>query len=168
MMPAVRPVLALLASLGLACAGPPQPPVTAEERPHLGEEAWLAFRGEALGLEPAAVKARDGAVSEREPPLLEPGLAKEAALLWRDLCAACHGLDGRAEALPAEGPRPRAWGGFGARMGFFFGGDSMRAGLYRRIRDGGDAEGKPSVMPAWGQVLAREQIWALVRHIEGF
>ncbi|MCA9542738.1 MAG: cytochrome c [Myxococcales bacterium] len=37
----------------------------------------------------------------------------------------------------------------------------MRRGIYRSI-----AEGKGAAMPAWGTRLAREQIWALVRHIE--
>jgi mono/diheme cytochrome c family protein len=54
-------------------------------------------------------------------------------------------------------------------MGFFFGGDSMRAGIYRRISEGGEVkDSQPSEMPAWRDTLAREQIWALVRHIEAF
>ncbi|MCA9561081.1 MAG: cytochrome c [Myxococcales bacterium] len=46
-------------------------------------------------------------------------------------------------------------------MGFTFGGDAMRRGIYRSI-----AEGKGEGMPAWGGRLSREQMWALVRHIE--
>ena len=58
---------------------------------------------------------------------------------------------------------PRDWTGMGVRMGFFFGGDKMRAGIFRRIRDG-----VPPGMPGWDSALSREQIWALVRHLEGF
>ena len=54
-------------------------------------------------------------------------------------------------------------------MGFFFGGDKMRAGLFKRIQEGGEPkDGKPSDMPAWSSSLSREQTWALVRHLESF
>ncbi len=65
--------------------------------------------------------------------------------------------------LPEPGAAaPRAWG-FGSRMGFTFGGDAMRQSIYRAIE-----EGKPPAMPGWGETLSREQIWAIVLHIEGF
>ena len=57
----------------------------------------------------------------------------------------------------------RTWTGMGATMGFTFGGDGMRAGVFRSI-----AAGKGTAMPPWGGVLAREQIQALVTHIESF
>ena len=87
-------------------------------------------------------------------------MAGEAAALWGTLCARSHGVDG-APVVPAP-PIPRDWSGMGMRMGFFFAGDKMRAGIYRRIRDG-----SPPAMPGWKTSLSREQIWALVRHLEG-
>ena len=81
------------------------------------------------------------------------------------LATACDfGSRGKPPLATTSEPPPRAWGGMGARMGFLFGGDKMRAGIYRSI-DQGRGTG---VMPAWGGQLSREQIWALVRHIEGF
>lgn len=49
------------------------------------------------------------------------------------------------------------------RLGFFFGGDAMRAGIYRVI-----AERLAPSMPAFGETLSCGQIWALFAHIEDF
>lgn len=130
--------------------------------PHEGAE-WYAFRGWTLGLTPTQARARDEALSEAEPPddLEDPWLRREGRDLWLVRCAGCHGADGTPTATAGD-PLPRRWGTFGAKMGFLFGGDRMRAGVFRRI-----AEGKPPRMPAWHGTLAREQIWALVHHLEG-
>ncbi len=67
---------------------------------------------------------------------------------------------------PSARPRlrgPQSWGGVGPRMGFFFGGDAMRAGIYRVI-----AERLAPSMPAFGETLSCGQIWALFAHIEDF
>jgi mono/diheme cytochrome c family protein len=134
-------------------------------------EAWFVARAEALGLTPEAARARDAAFSETAPPETPPDarLAAHAAALWTTLCASCHGVTGRLEGVPAtppEAPRPRELGTTGMAMGFFFGGDKMRAGLYRKIAHGQPPSEKPSPMPTWAGTLAREQIWALVAHIE--
>jgi hypothetical protein len=159
----------VLVAFAWSCGGiaPALAPPGAEA--HYGDE-WFVVRAERLGRSIDDVKARDAALSESEPPP-EDGwddqLALEAAILWRDLCSSCHGPDGDpGGAREKLDPSPRSWTGAGPSMGFFFGGDAMRAGIYRRIRDGGDADGKASKMPPWGTTLAREQIWALVRHIE--
>lgn len=124
-------------------------------------EAWFAWRAETLGISPEDARARDAAMAVDEPPeSLDEHTAKDAAARWRVLCATCHGMDGEPPERPGQAV-PRAWGGMGPTMGFTFGGDKMRAGVYKNI-----AEGKGDAMPAFGQQLAREQIWALVRHIE--
>ncbi|PKA05114.1 cytochrome C oxidase Cbb3 [Leptospira ellisii] len=83
----------------------------------------------------------------------------EADLLWEQRCSSCHGLDG----TPNEflQPKPRKLNGFGIKMGFFFGGDKMREGIFRTIRDG-----KNERMPSFQKELSEEQIRALVRKIE--
>jgi mono/diheme cytochrome c family protein len=135
---------------------------------HLGED-WFQHRAQTLGLTLEDARARDLALPEDEPPEADAHTDVEAAALWRDLCASCHGANGDPTEAPAKHEvEPRDWTGMGPSMGFFFGGDKMRAGIYRRIRDGGDSDGKPSKMPSWKDQLSREQIWALVRHIEGF
>jgi mono/diheme cytochrome c family protein len=134
---------------------------------HFGDD-WFRHRADTLKLTEAQARERDAALAEDSPPDTDEATLVEAAALWRDVCARCHGVDGDpANAPNREPPLPRDWTGMGPSMGFFFGGDKMRAGIYRRIRDGGDEEGKPSKMPAWGGQLSREQIWALVLHIEG-
>lgn len=159
---------ALIALTGPGCGGPRQAQVGPQDQPHLGE-AWFPYRAQSLGLTVEAAKARDAALSLEAPPeVLGPRVMKEAAALWLALCAACHGPRGQLEGVSGLEPMPRKWGTMGASMGFFFGGDKMRAGIYRTIAEGKqDEQGQP-VMPAWSAALSREQIWALVRHIEGF
>ena len=150
----------VLAVVALGCGGPhlvtPLTPAA-----HEGAE-WFAFRAWTLGITPAQARARDSALPEDSPPagLDDLWMRREGKDLWLTHCAGCHGADGTP--TPAAGtPPPRRWGTFGVKMGFLFGGDRMRAGVYRSI-----AEGHPPRMPAWRGPLAREQIWALVRHLE--
>lgn len=160
----------MLAAVTAGCSGPAQAVAPAGVAPHLGED-WFAYRASTLGIDIESARARDAALSEEEPPpeeVFDRVLAVEGAVIWRGMCAACHGLDGDPDGAPPTSPEPKRWGTLGVRMGFFFGGDAMRAGVYRRIRQGGSEDGMPSAMPSWQGVLSREQIWALVRHIEGF
>ncbi|TGK32793.1 cytochrome c [Leptospira gomenensis] len=84
---------------------------------------------------------------------------READQLWEQRCSSCHGLDG----TPNEflQPKPKKLNGFGIKMGFFFGGDKMREGIFRTIRNG-----KNERMPSFQKELSEEQIRALVRKIE--
>lgn len=161
----------LLTLLLCGCAGVTQATAKDGAEPHVGE-AWFRFRAEGLGITVEEAKQRDASLSEEAPPeepFWDDQTRLEAAVLWRDLCARCHGPGGDPEEARVKLKEPpRSWTGMGPAMGFFFGGDGMRAGIYRRIAAGGDEEGRPSRMPAWGEQLSREQIWALVRHIEGF
>ncbi|WP_232371521.1 c-type cytochrome [Leptospira ainazelensis] len=84
-----------------------------------------------------------------------------ADLLWEQKCAACHGVDG----TPKDSvlPKPKKLRGFGIKMGFFFGGDKMREGIFKTIRDG-----KNQTMPSFKDELSEEEIRALVKRIERF
>jgi len=156
-----------LAAFVLACSSPPPPEDPGPSHPG---EAWWSWRAQQLGIAPGAARERDAALSTAEPPnaLWGPALRREAAALWRDRCASCHGPRGRLQGVPppGQGPPPRAFGGMGLAMGFLFGGDAMRAGFYRRIATATDAEGSSTTMPAFGGTLSHEQIWALVFFIE--
>ena len=55
----------------------------------------------------------------------------------------------------------RKFGTVGMKMGFFFGGDKMRAGIAKTI-----AEGKGSEMRPFKDHLTKQEIEALVRYIE--
>jgi mono/diheme cytochrome c family protein len=167
------PRLSGLVSLVLAlaaCSGGGVRAAPPTEAPLLGD-AWFAARGPTLGLDAAAARARDAAISEAVPPEQPPDaqLRTQAAAIWATLCASCHGATGRLENVaptPPDVPLPRAFGGARMAMGFFFGGDKMRAGLYRKIARGAPPTVPPSPMPPWESTLSREQIWALVAHIE--
>ncbi|MBL91774.1 MAG: cytochrome C oxidase Cbb3 [Myxococcales bacterium] len=81
-------------------------------------------------------------------------------------CAVCHGPQGRTNPQKFT-PAPRKFGGMGLKMGFFFGGDKMRAGIFQKIKTGQSAKSKvPSQMAGFGDLLHNEQIWALVLHLE--
>lgn len=159
--------LLLVLALG-GCGAPELVTAPADWKPHLADD-WYPFRAAALGIAPDAAVARDGALAEDRPAPIDTTVATEAAAIWRDLCARCHGPTGEPpEPGPGEAPA-REWGTIGSRMGFTFGGDKMRAGLYRVIRDGGKPrDGQPSRMPGWSAMLSREQTWGLVRHVESF
>ena len=132
-------------------------------------DAWFPWRAQTLGISVDEARQRDAALPSGDDGEAPPGdtldeyTAREASAIWRSDCSACHGLDGKAPAVAENDPVPKSWNGLGPTMGFLFGGDKMRAGIYRSID-----RGKPPAMPAWGSRLSREQIWALVRHIEGF
>lgn len=146
----------------------------ADGQPLLGD-AWFEARARALGLTVEAARARDAAFSESEPPdddgPPDAQLATQSSALWATQCASCHGATGRLENVPPTLPRPRELGTTGMAMGFFFGGDKMRAGLYRKIAYGeppaAPLSPTPSPMPKWAPQLSREQLWALVAFIEG-
>ncbi|AFM13319.1 c-type cytochrome [Turneriella parva] len=83
-----------------------------------------------------------------------------AAEIWLAACSFCHGVDGKPPAEWAD-KGMRKFGTFGMKMGFFFGGDKMRAGIARTI-----AEGKGTEMRPFKGHLTDAEIAALVRHIE--
>ena len=86
---------------------------------------------------------------------------KRAADIWQAACSFCHGVDGTPPELWA-GKGMRKFGTIGMKMGFFFGGDKMRAGIAKTI-----AEGKGTEMRPFKEHLTPAEIQALVRHIEG-
>ncbi len=60
--------------------------------------------------------------------------AKRAADIWQAACSFCHGIDGTPpEAWAGKGMRK--FGTLGMKMGFFFGGDKMRAGIAKTIAE---------------------------------
>ncbi len=80
--------------------------------------------------------------------------------IWRAACSFCHGIDGKPPAAWA-GKGMRKFGTFGMKMGFFFGGDKMRAGIAKTI-----AHGKGTEMRPFKDHLTQAEIEALVRYIE--
>ena len=158
----------VLAVFGFAaCTRTPPVEVPEGARPHVAED-WFSWRAQTLGITPEQARVRDQSLPQGEegevppPGTLDSHTQLEAALLWKSECARCHGMQGKPPPVAEGQTQPRAWGGMGPAMGFTFGGDKMRAGIYRKIAHGAGA------MPGWKGYLAREQIWALVVHIERF
>lgn len=80
--------------------------------------------------------------------------------VWIRACSACHGIDGTPP-KQWEGKGMRKFGTFGMSMGFFFGGDKMRAGIAKTIKNG-----KGTQMPAFGQQYTDSEIRKIVKYIE--
>lgn len=146
-----------------------------------GAAARGGLEGEILGYlteEYEAVAQRWAAAGERivNPPIHRPDPGPESLARGRELylsprteCSACHGEDGR-------GKGPNVWtreGGYKLQddwgnearpadltRGIYRGGDRP-IDLYRRIHQGV----KGTVMPAFGDSLAPEQIWDLVNYV---
>ena len=152
----------------VGCAGPIHIPPTDTVEPHLGDD-WFEWRAERLGISIDDARERDAAISVNKPPRdsLDGQTAMEAAVIWANLCARCHGFDGRMKGVAEADAMPDTkWGGVGVKMGFAFGADAMRAGIYESIAEGPNDPQSP--MLAWKHNLSREQMWALVFYVEGF
>jgi mono/diheme cytochrome c family protein len=164
-----RSAILTVGLFGLGC-GPSRVVAPSGAAPHLGD-AWYDHRAAQLDISPAEARARDAALSVESPPPMDDALRAEAAAIWASACASCHGADGDPATAPVQlDPPPKSWTGMGPTMGFTFGGDSMRAGIFRRIAEGGEArpDGTPSPMMGWRAQLSNEQLWALVVQIEAF
>jgi mono/diheme cytochrome c family protein len=157
----------LVVALGAACARVARPTPEPDAQPHLGD-TWYAHRALSLGITEADAHRRDLALSEESASdgMWDRTTQQEASALWQSACASCHGLTGKGDGAAPMNPAPRSFGTMGMRMGFFFGGDRMRAGIYRKITEGGAKTIPPTAMPAYGPTLSREQRWALVYLIE--
>lgn len=157
-------VLALSLVLAACAAKAPTPKPGAE--PHVGDE-WFVWRAETLGITVDEARERDAKLPDGTdgtvPPdgTLDENTQMEAAVLWSQECARCHGENGKPPPAAEGQVQPKAWGGMAA-MGFLMGGDKMRAGVYKTIDRG------KGTMAGWGDALSREQMWALVAHIESF
>ena len=76
------------------------------------------------------VKKMMGGTRAHKPDLAQRAyLHREGRALWNVHCAVCHGTNGNANPQNFN-PAPRKLGGMGLKMGFFFGGDKMRAGIF--------------------------------------
>ncbi|MEW5853685.1 MAG: c-type cytochrome [Myxococcota bacterium] len=160
-------LLCVVAAVVSSCSRPAKPTPTPDMKLLLGDE-WFRARAAYLGITEEQARARDAALPEDAPPdgIWDSQTGPQAALIFAAQCAGCHGPEGSLEGVPVTDPAPRKLGTMGMRMGFLFGRDKMRAGLYQKISNGGKPPAKPSPMPKFQGALAREQIWALVRYIE--
>lgn len=135
--------------------------------PH-DKESWLQWRSEAgqLDLQAAADLDLQWDAQHKPENYGAPYQREEGRALWQKHCALCHGPAGKGNPQKYD-PPPRKFGGMGMTMGFFFGGDKMRAAIFHKIKTGQALKKKEnSRMAGNGELLHNEQIWALVLHLE--
>lgn len=165
-----RSALLLAASLSLACGRPVRPDKPAADAQLQLGDAWFPARAASLHITPEQARARDAAITDKDAPAesWDPFMREQASLAWETVCASCHGVDGKGTGVQKKFAHPpRAFGGMGMRMGFTFGGDKMRAGLFRKVMKGGQADPeKPGEMPAMDDGFPRELGWAMVHYVE--
>jgi len=89
------------------------------------------------------------------------GAVTDGAALYAQLCAACHGPQGKGDGFNAVNlpvpPTAHADSAYLSRRPD----DTLFDGIFA----GGYILNKSNRMPAWGETLTREQIWALVRYL---
>jgi mono/diheme cytochrome c family protein len=89
--------------------------------------------------------------------------AENAAVLFQELCAVCHGVGGKGDGPSARGlePKPANFTDCGIMSK-----DSDEV-LLKIVKGGGQSVGRSTVMPAWGDSLSDQQIHELVKFIRG-
>jgi len=143
---------------------------TSSERPraeqpiHVGDK-WWRFRAEFLRAPEDQVRERDATVSSRQPPAAfwDAQTSIEAVSVWGVLCNQCHGGRRRVEDVLAMPPPPDAWG---RGVGLFFGARRPYVEVFAMVNNGGPIRDDKRAMPAWRNILAREEIWALLYFLE--
>jgi caa(3)-type oxidase subunit IV len=120
-----------------------------------------------------------GIPDEEEAAAQEPGSAEQAAApkeaaaapppapafnpeaQFKQVCSACHGLDGKGDGPGAAGldPKPANF------TDPAFWADKDDATLEKAIREGGASVGKSSAMPAWGSLYNEEQAKQIVAYL---
>ncbi len=97
------------------------------------------------------------------PPAEVRGDAQQGAALHLKHCAACHGVDGRAEVIVMHMDTPPPDQSDPTYM------KTLTDGyLYLAICKGGVGVGKNFIMPAWGDLLSEQDIRDLVAEIRTF
>lgn len=135
--------------------------------------AYLRWRADETGRPAEEVLAADEALSETGNPLAAPpdawSLAR-GALFYKMHCLSCHGenADGHGPSMP-ETLSTMDFHGWGKRFSLTYFG-STPGKWFGSVRDGKksrylDAKGEPYAMPAFGESLAREQIWLALTYL---
>jgi mono/diheme cytochrome c family protein len=95
---------------------------------------------------------------------LRPPSGKDGAVLYREACAACHGADGRGT--------PQSIVGFDTALPDFtdcsFASREPAADWFAIAHDGGPVRAFDRRMPAFGEVLASDEIARAVDHVQRF
>lgn len=137
-------------------------------------EAWYVWQAERRGESIEAVRAADMALSTTRNPFdarRDGAAVSRGAILFREQCARCHGMDvgGNGPEMLAEHPT-KDFHAFDKRFAATLHGGAPRT-WFQKISNGyGDEveypDGRGPAMPAFGQTLAREQIWLVITYLQ--
>jgi len=137
-------------------------------------QAWYAWNAQQHDITIGEAQRRDQALSTARNPFdanREPEAVSRGAVTYRAYCQRCHGQDARGDGsdlLP--GHVPRDMHAFPQRFAVTLHKGAPRT-WFRKINAGfGDVvnypDGPSSAMPAFGDTLAREQIWLVITYLQ--
>lgn len=91
----------------------------------------------------------------------DKGNAAEGKTQYNNICASCHGSEGKGDGVAAAAldPKPRNLNDAA------YVSTLSNEHLYKVISEGGAAVGLSPMMAAWGGVLSEQQIWDVIAYI---
>jgi len=142
--------------------------------PQNPQAAWYAWTAAHEGISVDEARARDQELSTTHNPYRanrDGAAVSRGAVIYRAMCQRCHGADARGDGgdlLPGHAPRDMH--AFGSRFAATIHGGAPRA-WFRKINAGfGDVvqypDGSSTAMPAFGDTLARAQIWQVITYLQ--
>lgn len=182
----IATIAVLVPPVAISCSGP-QPLSTAirpnDERAYVerlnaanynGRAAFLAWKSDERRVGLASLEKQDQAMSETKNPFdayKDFAAVSHGAVIYKYHCARCHGEDGRGRGPSALPGHPaNDFHSFGNRFA-----STLHRGAPRRwfksIFEGcGNTlkypDGPTQAMPAFGDKLAREQIWLVITYLQ--
>ena len=142
--------------------------------PENPREAWYAWKAQTAAATLDQARAADQAISSTRNPFsanTDPDAVSRGAVLFREHCARCHGVDARGAGPEMLASHPtKNFHAFGKRLAVTLHGGAPRA-WFAKIHDGhGEVveypDGPSRAMPAFGDKLAREQNWLVVTYLQ--
>jgi mono/diheme cytochrome c family protein len=142
--------------------------------PSSPRDAWYAYLAKKEGKSVDAIRMADQALSTTHNPFnarTDHDAVSRGAVIFENQCARCHGADAQGngpDMLP--GHPTRNFHSFGNRFAATIHGGAPRT-WFRKIENGsGDMlaypAGRSHAMPAFGDKLAREQIWSVITYLQ--
>lgn len=178
--------LGLVAIALLGCSGPQSLEIAIRPDDRRDFHRELAEHGQSPKLASFAAKAaktgkdvdtiaiEDASVSSNHNPFdanHDPAAVSGGAVIYEAMCMRCHGADVRGGGPDMLASHPtKDFHAFGKRFAVTLHGGAPRT-WYRKISEGfGDTveyrEGLRTAMPAFGDVLSREQIWLVITYLQ--
>ncbi len=144
------------------------------ERSDTQKDAFFAMKARAAGSNAATEAQADSRLSTTRNPFdayKDFDAVSRGAVLYKVYCMSCHGPDARGQgpAMPARLPK-MDFHAFGKRFAATLHRGAPRA-WFRKIHDGHTSkvineDGSKNTMPAFGDILAREQIWQTISYLQ--